>query len=84
MVALNAENDFLNYADTQLVPTLDGILIERHRPMAFAIPYHHHASIELNYLDGYDMEYSFSGTSVVRRSGSLTLFWGPRPRGDAR
>ena len=55
MVALNAESDFLNYADTQLVPTLDGILIERHRPIAFAIPYHHHASIELNYLDGCDM-----------------------------
>ena len=84
MVAFNAENDFLNYADTQLVPTLDGILIERHRPMAFAIPYHHHASIELNYLDGCDMEYSFSGTSVVRRSGSLTLFWGASPHGVTR
>jgi len=84
MVALNAESDFLNYADTQLVPTLDGILIERHRPIAFAIPYHHHASIELNYLDGCDMVYSFSGTSVVRRSGSLTLFWGASPHGVTR
>ncbi len=84
MVALNAESDFLNYADTQLVPSLDGILIERHRPIAFAIPYHHHASIELNYLDGCDMEYSFSGTSVVRRSGSLTLFWGASPHGVTR
>ncbi|MAF00501.1 MAG: AraC family transcriptional regulator [Geminicoccus sp.] len=30
------------------------------------------------------MEYSFSGTSVVRRSGSLTLFWGASPHGVTR
>lgn len=73
--------DFLNYAETRLVPGMDAILFERHKPKAFADPYHHHASVELNFLDGCDMEYSFSGTPVERRSGSLTLFWGAAPHG---
>ena len=73
--------DFLNYADTGLIPGLDAILFERHRPTAFADPYHHHASVELNFLDGCDMEYSFSGTTVARKSDTLTLFWGASPHG---
>ena len=81
MSSFASHADFLNYADTGLVPGLDAILFERHQPKAFADPYHHHASVELNFLDGCDMEYSFSGTTVERKSDSLTLFWGASPHG---
>ncbi|MCE0506122.1 helix-turn-helix domain-containing protein [Roseivivax sp. GX 12232] len=56
-----------------------GFLIERHRPRRFREPYHHHASIEVNYLDGVSMTYAFSGEEVTLPERRLTLFWAIAP-----
>ncbi|WP_201797115.1 helix-turn-helix domain-containing protein [Vibrio penaeicida] len=57
-----------------------GIVVEDIKPRAFeASYYHHHASIEMNYLHDGSMIYSFSGREVKLKSGCFTLFWGANP-----
>ena len=76
---VSARSHYLEYSEPELVPDEDSFLVQRHRPRKFAWPYHHHASIEVNFLDGCEMEYSFSGTPVRVRQGSMTVFWGASP-----
>lgn len=77
----SARNQYLEYQEPELVPDPDSFLVQRHRPRKFAWPYHHHASIEVNFLDGCEMEYSFSGTPVRVPQGRMTVFWGASPHG---
>ncbi|WCE28838.1 hypothetical protein [Vibrio sp. SCSIO 43137] len=55
------------------------ILLEHHQPVAWEQAYHHHASIEINFLSNCDMSYSFSDRNVKLYDGFLTLFWGAYP-----
>jgi AraC-like DNA-binding protein len=71
-----AEPDFV---ERSLVPGKAPFLIERHVPTRFREPYHHHTSVEINFLDGVEMTYSFSGRPVVVPRGRLTLFWAAAP-----
>lgn len=67
------------YIEYNNVPEEHQILIEHHRPVNFTVPYHHHASIELNFLQGCSMSYSFSGSEVTIEPGHIVAFWAARP-----
>ncbi len=65
--------------DLGRVPGLNRLLVERHRPLRFRAPYHHHTSIEINFLEGCNLEYSFSGRQVKLPPNRITIFWGAVP-----
>lgn len=75
----SAQYQYLEYIDRLRVPLPENVIVERHRPEKFASPYHHHASIEVNFLTGCEMDYSFSGTSVTASAERMTVFWGAVP-----
>ena len=51
---------FQQRVDRTRVPTPNDFIVERHVPRMFAAPYHHHTSVEVNFLQGCAMAYSFS------------------------
>ncbi len=65
--------------DRSRMPPPNHFIIERHVPKTFETPFHHHTSIEINYLRDCDMDYSFSGVPVQVKRGALTIFWGAQP-----
>lgn len=65
--------------EPSLVPEIAGVRVEIHTPTRFREPYHHHASIEINYLDGVDMTYAFAERTVRVPQKTLTVFWGGAP-----
>ncbi len=65
--------------DLGRVPGPNRLLVERHRPLRFRAPYHHHTSIEINFLQGCHLEYSFSGRPVPLPPNRITVFWGAVP-----
>lgn len=70
---------FSDSVDQTRVPAPNGFIIERHRPTLFDTPYHHHTSVEINFLQGCSMSYSFSGKVAELRPDCLTVFWGAAP-----
>lgn len=74
-------NQYLEYVDSHLVPERDTFLIESHQPTKFKSAYHHHASVEINFITECDMEYSFSGTYLTVPRERMTMFWGAVPHG---
>lgn len=72
---------YLEYVDPQFIPDTDDFLIETNTPRKFRSAYHHHASVEMNFITGCDMEYSFSGTRVTVPVGRIAVFWGSIPHG---
>lgn len=77
----DVEDQYLEYVDSDLVPERDEFLIQTHRPTKFKAAYHHHASVEINFLTACDLEYSFSGTRVSVPAGRMIIFWGSIPHG---
>ncbi len=75
------EEHYLEFADFRRVPDHDGFLVETHVPTKFSRAYHHHASVEVNYLIGCEMEYSFSGRVVRVPRHTMIVFWGAAPHG---
>lgn len=73
------QDQYLDYSDVQYVPRAEGIMVTTHRPAKFVVPYHHHASVELNLLYDCEMSYSFSGTKVSAFPDRLIVFWGAVP-----
>ena len=65
--------------DRTRMPAPNQFIIERHEPAMFDAPFHHHTSVEINFLRGCEMEYSFSGVPVRVTRDSLTIFWGAQP-----
>lgn len=65
--------------DPDRVPAAAHFIIERHVPELFETPFHHHTSVEINYLEGCALSYSFAGASVALPPAALTLFWGAQP-----
>ncbi len=65
--------------DRTRMPAPNQFIIERHEPAMFNAPFHHHTSVEINFLRGCDMQYSFSGVPVPVKRDSLTIFWGAQP-----
>lgn len=70
---------FSEQVDKTRVPKANDYIIERHIPNLFDTPYHHHTSVELNFLQECEMTYSFSGASAALKADRLTVFWGAAP-----
>jgi len=70
---------FSERVDAKRVPAPGSLLIERHQPRLFQTPYHHHTSVEINFLQDCTLGYSFSGQKVSVDPERLTLFWGAAP-----
>ena len=75
----NKQNQYFEYADQHLVPARNSFVVENHRPTPFMDAYHHHASLEMNFLIGCDMEYSFSGRKFMLDQTRMSVFWGAAP-----
>lgn len=65
--------------DRDRMPAANSFIIERHVPDLFDTPFHHHTSVEINFLENCDMSYSFSSVPVDVSRGELTMFWGAQP-----
>lgn len=78
------KHDCSEYVEPNNVPRNLQIMLEHHQPIAFTDPYHHHASIELNFLQGCSMSYSFSGSEITLQEGHFTVFWAVRPHSVVR
>lgn len=65
--------------DRERMPAANEFMIERHVPDLFDTPFHHHTSVEINFLEGCDMVYSFAGVPVKIMRDELTIFWGAQP-----
>ena len=74
-----SQNEYLEYVEPEFVPSEHDFLITSHTPRKFRAAYHHHASVEINYLIGCDLVYSFSGRIVQVPRDRVTLFWGAIP-----
>ena len=70
---------FQERVDRTRVPTPNDFIVERHAPRMFAAPYHHHTSVEVNFLQDCAMAYSFSGETVELEPERLAVFWGAAP-----
>ncbi|WP_165352794.1 helix-turn-helix domain-containing protein [Loktanella sp. IMCC34160] len=70
---------FSDSVDLTRVPLANSFLIERHKPALFDTPFHHHTSVEINYLQGCSMDYSFSGATAELRPDRIVVFWGALP-----
>lgn len=70
---------FSEQVDLTLVPAANDFLIERHVPTLFDTPYHHHTSVEVNFLQNCEMTYSFSGSPARLMGDRITVFWGAAP-----
>ncbi|MEM7046849.1 MAG: helix-turn-helix domain-containing protein [Pseudomonadota bacterium] len=67
------------YTDPTRIPMEGSFLIESHQPHVFKRPYHHHTSIEVNFLTGAEMVYSFSGAHITIPPEQMAIFWGAAP-----
>ncbi len=70
---------FSESVDQTRVPPPNSFIIERHRPTLFDTPFHHHTSVEVNFLQGCQMEYSFSGQTTKLEPNRLVVFWAAAP-----
>lgn len=75
----DAQHEYLEYVDSKYVPLNERVIVEQHRPRKFVVPYHHHASIEVNFFTNCEMEYSFSGQSIAAPDERMVVFWGAVP-----
>jgi AraC-like DNA-binding protein len=70
---------FSEQVEQRLVPASNDYMIERHEPGFFHTPYHHHTSVEVNFLQNCEMSYSFSGSETTLKPERITVFWGAAP-----
>lgn len=70
---------FSESVDQTRVPSPNSFIVERHEPTLFDTPFHHHTSVELNYLQNCQMDYSFSGRTAKLVPNRLVVFWGAAP-----
>lgn len=80
MVRIRPENlSVAEFASVGLAPRDRGIYLEHHVPEPHTDPYHFHPSVEVNYLTGCDMVYSFAGEEITVPRGRLCVFWAAYP-----
>lgn len=65
--------------DYHLITQGSGIYLQHHVPMMMNEPYHVHPSLEINFLQGCDMVYSFGGKLVHVPQDRFCLFWAAQP-----
>ncbi|RPE71364.1 AraC family transcriptional regulator [Pacificibacter maritimus] len=71
--------EFSGKALVDVVSYGENVFLEHHQPEGTSDPYHTHPSIEINYLRGCDMTYSFSGEEVTIVRDRLCVFWAAYP-----
>ncbi|MES0880915.1 helix-turn-helix domain-containing protein [Roseibium sp. SCP14] len=75
--------EFYDEAPSELarnaVPEKHGVLLEHHMPERMDETFHYHPSIEVNFLSGCGMSYSFSGRDVHVQPGQFVVFWAAYP-----
>ncbi len=65
--------------DYNLITQGRGIYLQHHVPIAMDEPYHAHPSIEVNFLQGCDMVYSFGGRNAHVPRDRFCIFWAAQP-----
>ncbi|MCE2522965.1 MAG: helix-turn-helix domain-containing protein [Rhodobacteraceae bacterium] len=75
------DSSYFENVDSHLIPDRNEFMVETHAPRKFRWAYHHHASVEVNFLTGCAIEYSFSGKRVRVPPGKMAVFWGAIPHG---
>lgn len=73
---LEAHNEIDDY---HLITQGSGIYLQHHVPDSMQEPYHAHPSIEVNFLQDCDMDYSFGGRIVSVPRDRFCIFWGAQP-----
>lgn len=77
--SVDATVPFSESVDQTRVPTPNNFIIESHRPTLFDTPFHHHTSVEVNFLQNCHLDYSFSGQVAKLKANRLVVFWGAAP-----
>ena len=75
------ESLYLENVDSHLIPKRNEFMVETHVPKKFRWAYHHHASVEVNFLTGCEIVYSFSGRRLRLPESRMAVFWGAIPHG---
>lgn len=65
--------------DYHLITQGRGIFLQHHTPEAMNEPYHLHPSIEINFLQDCNMDYSFGGRTVSVPQDRFCIFWAAQP-----
>ncbi|MEJ6403472.1 helix-turn-helix domain-containing protein [Yoonia sp. 2307UL14-13] len=73
---LDAQNAIDDY---HLITQGRGIFLQHHVPNAMEEPYHAHPSIEVNFLQDCDMDYSFGGRTISLQRDRFCIFWAAQP-----
>lgn len=68
-----------DHVDWDMLSSDHEIAIQWRKPTLMPEPAHFHPSIEINYLMGCDMTYSFSGDKIEVPRGRFSLFWAAHP-----
>lgn len=76
--------DLSNYAQIEFDHREQFLLLQHIVPSTFERPYHFHPSIEVNYLHGCDMTYSFSGREFTLKRGLFCIFWAAHPHSPVK
>jgi len=77
---MNHELDVQNAIDDyHLITQGRGIFLQHHVPTDMHEPYHAHPSIEINFLQNCDMDYSFGGRAVTVPRERFCIFWAAQP-----
>lgn len=74
-----SELDHPEFVDWDLPSQELGLALQRRQPTSSPEPAHFHPSIEINFLMGCDMTYSFSGKEVEVMRGRFCVFWAAHP-----
>lgn len=72
----NIENTIDDY---ELIARGRSVFLQHHVPEVMDAPYHVHPSIEINYLQGCEMVYSFGGRPVAVPPSRFCIFWAAQP-----
>lgn len=73
-----------DHIDWDMLASDRGISVQRRQPSATPEPAHFHPSIEINFLIGCDMTYSFSGDEVEIPRERFCIFWAAHPHSNQR
>ncbi len=67
------------YATVGYAPRDRFVFLQHHAPFKEMAPYHYHPAVEVNFLRGCDMTYSFSGHDVRVPRDRFCVFWAAHP-----
>lgn len=69
----------VEHARLGTIPPDRGVYLQHHQPEWTGDPYHFHPTMEINFLSGCDMVYSFAGKEMLLKSNRFCVFWAAVP-----